>query len=102
MHRKRAPRPAHAVLQFLDGLMDTYTVWRDESRAVTTAYHCWNAACGDERAPAYRRYVAALDREENAARAYQRLLERGRRGDVGRERWPVPERGASCGYRTPS
>jgi hypothetical protein len=54
----------------IDELVERYISWREESRAVRTAYQQWaNSGRGDHRL-AYAGYVAALDREEQAARTY--------------------------------
>ena len=66
---------AAARLEFLDAMMDGYVQWRDANRAVTEAYHRWTLAARGERGLAFDRYAAALDREEDAAHCYRRLIE---------------------------
>lgn len=58
----------------VDAALEGYLAWRVESTAVAASYHDWTRAPRDARAGAFRAYVAALDREEHAASAYQRLL----------------------------
>lgn len=54
----------------LDGLLERYVAWREESRAVWLAYERWGEAECPTRSLAYAAYRAALDREEKAAWAY--------------------------------
>ena len=53
----------------------SYARWRAASRGVAEAYRSWAAAPRAERWVAHAAYLAALDREEHAARAYQRCVE---------------------------
>ena len=57
----------------------TYTTWRNASDVAADRYRAWTAAPLSERRLAYEAYVAALDWEEHAARAYQDLVEEGSR-----------------------
>ena len=75
MNLKRAPRDRRPRLEFLDALMDSYVQWRDESRAVTESYRYWHAAPAPDRDAAFDDYFAALDREEDAACDYRRVVE---------------------------
>jgi hypothetical protein len=59
----------------MDSAMDGYITWREESAAVEAAYRRWRHASYEERAVAFDRYSAALDREERAASDYRRLVE---------------------------
>jgi hypothetical protein len=63
---------------------ETYATWREASDGVEDAYRTWADAPRRERSLAHAAYVLALDREEDAARAYQDLVERPRVGVVGR------------------
>jgi hypothetical protein len=54
----------------IDALLERYVSWREQCAAVRWAYQSWACCDRDERTPAYARYVAALDREEHAARVY--------------------------------
>jgi hypothetical protein len=63
----------------IDALLERYVCWREESEAVWQAYEGWNDSDCGEREPAYAGYLAALDREELAARAYAHQIGRVRR-----------------------
>jgi hypothetical protein len=54
----------------IDALLECYVSWREECRGVRRAYQEWAVADRRQRELAYAGYVAALDREEQAARAY--------------------------------
>jgi hypothetical protein len=69
---------ATARLGLLDSQIDSYVLWRDQSRAVADSYRNWSAASGSERGIAFEHYRAALDREEQAAHDYRQVVERGR------------------------
>jgi hypothetical protein len=56
----------------LDGLLERYVAWREESRTVWLAYEQWCQAERPIRSLAYAAYGAALDREERAASAQAR------------------------------
>ena len=56
-----------------------YASWREASDGVAEAYRSWTAAPRGERFLAHAAYLAALEREEDAARAYQRLVDQTRR-----------------------
>jgi hypothetical protein len=75
MYFRRLARHNSNRLEFLDAMMDSYVQWRDANRAVAETYHRWTLAARGERAPAFDRYAAALDREEHAAHCYRRLIE---------------------------
>ena len=75
MNLKRAPRRRAARLELLDVLMDSYLKWRDESRAVAESYRNWRSAPRRGRDLAFDEYLAALDREEDAACGYRRAVE---------------------------
>jgi hypothetical protein len=60
--------------QLVDAVIEGYVSWREESAAVTATYERWCSAANKERSNAFQEYVAALDREERAASAYQHLL----------------------------
>jgi hypothetical protein len=62
-------------LRPFDVLIGGYVSWREASAAVTATYENWERVPPDERARAYAAYVTALDSEERAASAYQRLAE---------------------------
>jgi hypothetical protein len=75
MNLKKAARTHTARLELLDALMDSYLHWRDESRAVAESYRTWRCASRPGRDIAFDEYLAALDREEHAARGYRRVVE---------------------------
>jgi hypothetical protein len=56
-----------------------YERWRRASPAIAGSYLSWEGAPSGERFLAHD-YVAALEREEDAARTYQHLVEQGRAG----------------------
>jgi hypothetical protein len=53
---------------------DAYLEWRDESAEVWHAYKRWNGAPAREAHRTFWTYRAALEREEHAARVYERLV----------------------------
>ena len=76
MNLKRAPRTNAVRLdELLDALMDSYLHWRDECVAVAESYRNWRSAPRPGRDVAFDEYLAALDREEHAARGYRRMVE---------------------------
>jgi hypothetical protein len=81
MKRKRSTRETIARVETvagvkaLDAQMESYMTWRAQSRRVADSYRSWKCAPGGERAIAFTRYMAALDREELAAGEYRRTLE---------------------------
>ena len=52
---------------------DAYAAWRECSTALAAAYLRWTHAGGYERATAFGRYRAALEREQRAANRYAAL-----------------------------
>jgi hypothetical protein len=63
----------------IDELLERYVSWREECHAVRLAYRRWGGSSADERGLAFARCLAALDREEQAARTYADHIERVRR-----------------------
>ena len=53
-----------------DEMLESYVVWRESCEAVTTSYQWWGTCDRAQRGVAFESYVAALDREEIAARAH--------------------------------
>ena len=53
----------------------SYATWRAACQGVAEAYRSWAAAPRNVRWLAHAAYLTALDREEHAARAYQRRVE---------------------------
>jgi hypothetical protein len=60
--------------QIVDEMMDDYVSWREACAAVAVAYEDWKCAQRRDKKLASSVYVAALDREEQAAAAYQRAV----------------------------
>jgi len=60
----------------VDLLLDCYVSWREECLTVRVAYDRWSEGDRLDRQRAYAGYLAALDREEQAARVYADQLER--------------------------
>jgi hypothetical protein len=60
--------------QYVDDMMDAYVSWRDACGAVAVSYEKWMGSDRTDDKLAFSVYVAALDREEQAAAAYQRAV----------------------------
>jgi hypothetical protein len=60
----------------VDELLECYLSWREECHAVRLAYQRWVDSAQAESRLGYVGYVAALDREEQAARIYADHTER--------------------------
>jgi hypothetical protein len=54
----------------VDAYLERYVAWRAECHAVQEAYQRWGESGRGEGRLAYAGYLAALDREERAARTY--------------------------------
>jgi hypothetical protein len=63
----RGSRHAHRAV---DALVEHYVSWREECERVRLAYERWNRAERTDARLAYAGYLAALDREELAAKIY--------------------------------
>jgi hypothetical protein len=77
MKRKRAAQMGTAFESHtavgrwaVDEMLESYVSWREECHGVRLAYQRWLECARTEGRLAYACYVAALDREERAARAY--------------------------------
>ena len=57
--------------QYVDELIDHYVSWREACAAVAVSYENWTCSERPDMKLAFSVYVAALDREEQAATAYQ-------------------------------
>jgi hypothetical protein len=57
--------------RYVDELIDDYVSWREACAAVAVSYENWRCSDRPDRQLAFSGYVAALDREEQAATAYQ-------------------------------
>ncbi len=60
--------------QFVDEMMDDYVSWRDACAAVALSYENWECSERGDKKLAFGVYIAALDREEQAATAYRRAV----------------------------
>ena len=70
----------HVSLRRLrDEIIDLYLDWREEAAGVADAYATWADAPADEKAPCFAAYLAAIDREEAAARSYADVVSNGER-----------------------
>ena len=65
--------------RMIDELLERYISWREECYAVRLAYQCWAESGRRGRRLAYAGYLAALDREEQAARTYAGHVDRAQR-----------------------
>ena len=79
----------------MDAAIDAYVSWREECAAVREAYRRWTGATVASRSLAFDAYLAALAREERAARVYAAFIGRaGRLANDLRERslptWTEP------------
>jgi hypothetical protein len=63
------------LVALVDGLIAAYVTWRTECSAVTRSYSLVSACDRGHRDALFSMYVAALDREEQAATTYRRLLD---------------------------
>jgi hypothetical protein len=64
--------------RLVDRLMDAYVTWRETCLRVSDAYGSWVSDSGVSATVAFGSYMAALDREEDAAEFYASLLRRTR------------------------
>jgi hypothetical protein len=77
----RSRRPATTTSDSLaDDLIDSYVAWREASACVQAAYERWAGWEYGDRDVGFGGFLAALQQEENAARVYQRQIERVRGG----------------------
>jgi hypothetical protein len=60
----------------VNAMLESYVDWREESSVVGAAYQLWVDADAREGELAYTGYLAALDREEHAARGYADQVKR--------------------------
>jgi hypothetical protein len=56
--------------QLVEQLLERYVAWREECLTVWLAYERWADSDRGERKLAHAGYLAALDREQQAARVY--------------------------------
>jgi len=77
----------------IDDVVAAYSTWRLECAAVRAAYGRWARAAASDARCAFAAYRLALDREEQAAHVYARLVPRARRRpelDVARQLAQLP------------
>ena len=60
--------------RMVDRLMEAYVRWREACLQVNEAYACWTSERGIRATVAFGSYMAALDREGDAADAYAALV----------------------------
>jgi hypothetical protein len=60
--------------EIVDEMIDDYVSWRGACAAVAVSYDNWRCSDRPDTKLAFSVYVAALDREEQAAEAYQRAV----------------------------
>jgi hypothetical protein len=58
----------------IDAVVNEYARWREECAIVHSAYDLWTASPPRRRRLAHAAYVAALDREGEAAAHYERRI----------------------------
>jgi hypothetical protein len=71
---KQSPIAPGRRRQYADEALDDYLNWREACAAVALSYESWRRAESDAENLAFSAYLAALDREEGAATAYQRSV----------------------------
>jgi hypothetical protein len=64
------------VTPLVDETIERYVDWKEECGAVNATYECWSTAPREERTISFATYIAALDREECAAKAYASAIRR--------------------------
>jgi len=60
----------------LHDLLEEYVRWREACASVSVAYETWRGARRRDQEVAFWTYSAALDREEESARAYEKATAR--------------------------
>ena len=76
--------------RLVDKLMEAYVAWREACLSVSDAYARWTSETGIRATVAFGSYMAALDREEDAAAVYADLVRR--TADL---LWPTSEPGGT-------
>lgn len=80
--------------QLANAQKSIYATWREASDGVAQAYRSWSVAPRGERWLAHAAYLAALEREEQAAHDYQDLVEQIRAESGRASPGAVPSRAA--------
>jgi hypothetical protein len=73
-NRVRQQLESASLAVVLDAALAAQIGWREHAAAVADAYLEWSVASPAEEPLRFTAYIAALDREENAAGAYARSL----------------------------
>lgn len=60
----------------VDKMLDAYVDWHEACLLVSDGYRNWSSATGPDVTAAFAGYMGALDREEQAAEVYARLVRR--------------------------
>lgn len=87
MHLRTLFRSPASDAQLATAQEARYASWREASDRVAETYRSWTAAPRGERFLAHAAYMAALEREERAACAYQELVEQRLGGAKERVSW---------------
>ena len=74
--RHSAPEAFPGQQPIVNELLLAYIEWREESAEVWDAYRWWAMAPAEDAVCSYAAYLAAVDREEEAAKTYAELIER--------------------------
>jgi hypothetical protein len=72
--RGASPLGQAQLIYLVDALIEHYVSWREECATVESSYRNWSRAESGDRTLAFSAYLAALDREELAARSYRRVI----------------------------
>lgn len=73
--RDRSSAPVGGRLsEIVDEMIDDYASWREACAAVAVSFENWRCSDPPDQNRAFSVYVAALDREEQAAVTYQRVV----------------------------
>jgi hypothetical protein len=71
-----AGKAAETVRSLEDAFVDSYIGWREACEDVRNAYRRWHESCPGQRDPSFEGFCAALNWEEQMARAHSiRLAE---------------------------
>jgi hypothetical protein len=71
--------------EIVDEMIDDYVSWHEACAAVAVSYENWRCSDRPNEKLAFSVYVAALDREEQAAAAYQRAVAQVAKALAGRD-----------------
>ncbi len=74
--RHAAPIVAGPDRSLVDRLIELYCAWREECAGVRLAYERLDTSSPDDRGLAFAACIAALDREDAAARSYGAQIRR--------------------------